>query len=135
MKAKQSCISEESKARLCKRDVVTRKWIGIITLLCAGLMSLPLAAQPVTAKDAQQEIVRESHQGIGKVVSLDRAKLRIKLAHDPIKTLGWSRMLMDFIVAKAALLDGIKEGDTVQFELKKDKPDDLVWIIAKIERK
>jgi len=112
-----------------------KKQIGIIALMFASMASLPLAAQPMAAKDAQQEIVQESHQGVGKVVSLDRAKLRIKLAHDPIKSLGWSRMLMDFIVAKASLLDDIKAGDAVKFELRKAKPDDLVWIITAIERK
>lgn len=69
------------------------------------------------------------------MVSVDRAKLRIKLAHEPIKSLGWSRMMMDFSVAKALLLDGLKEGDAVQFELGQSKPDELVWIIVKIERR
>ena len=66
---------------------------------------------------------------------MDRAKLRIKLAHEPIKSLGWSAMLMDFSVAKASLLDGLKEGDAVQFELGKTKPDELVWVIVRIKRK
>ncbi|MDE2311003.1 MAG: copper-binding protein, partial [Betaproteobacteria bacterium] len=75
------------------------------------------------------------HQGTGKVVSVDRAKLRIKLAHEPIKSLGWSAMMMDFSVAKASLLDGLKAGDAVRFELGKTNADDLIWVIVKIERR
>ena len=82
--------------------------IEIIALLLVGMASLPLAAQPMEVAGAQKETEQTSHQGIGKVVSVDHAKLRIKLAHEPIKSLGWSRMLMDFIVAKASLLDGLK---------------------------
>ena len=110
--------------------------IGIIALLLlVGAASLPLAAQPMEGMEAQKKTGQASHQGTGKVLSVDRAKLRIKLAHEPIKSLGWSAMSMDFSVVKASLLDGLKEGDAVQFELGKIKPEDLVWVIVKIKRK
>lgn len=112
-----------------------RKQIGIIALLLAGVAPLPLAAQPMADMEAHQETAQTRHQGVGKVVSVDRAKLRIKLAHEPIKSLGWSSMKMDFIVTDASLLDGLKAGDAVQFELGQSKPDDLVWIITRIERR
>lgn len=44
-------------------------------------------------------------------------------------------MTMDFSMAKASLLDGFNEGDAVQFELGKSKPDDLVWTITGIGRR
>ena len=112
-----------------------KKQIGIIALLLVSAASLPLAAQPMAGMEAQKKTEQASHQGTGKVVSVDRANLLIKLAHEPIKSLGWSAMMMDFSVAKASLLDGLKEGDAVQFELGKTKPEDLVWIIVKIKRK
>ena len=112
-----------------------KKRIGIIALLLASVAPLPLFAEPMAGMEAQEEAEQASHQGVGKVVSVDRAKLRIKLAHEPIKSLGWSAMLMDFSVAKASLLDGLKEGDAVQFELGKTKPDELVWVIVRIKRK
>lgn len=107
-------------------------WIG---LLLSGAALQVFAAQPMAGMEAQRKTEQASHQGAGKVVSVDRAKLRIKLAHDPIKSLGWSAMLMDFNVTKASLLDGLKEGDAVQFELGKTKPEDLAWVIVKIKRK
>lgn len=109
--------------------------IRLIALLFVGVVPLSLADQPVAGAEMQKKIEQIRHQGTGKVVSVDRAKLRIKLAHDPIKSLGWSAMLMDFSVTKASLLDGLKAGDTVQFELGKTKPEDLVWVIVKIERR
>lgn len=112
-----------------------KKQIWLIGLLLSGAASLPLAAQPMAGMEAQKKAEQASHQGTGKVMSVDRAKLRIKLAHDPIKSLGWSAMLMDFNVTKASLLDGLKEGDAVQFELGKTKPEELAWVIVKIKRK
>jgi len=135
MKTKQSGVSEKANARLGERYAGTKKRIGIIALLLAGMVSLPLAAQPMAGMEAQEETEQTSHQGTGKVVSVDRAKLRIKLAHEPIKSLGWSAMLMDFSVVKVSLLDGLNEGDAVQFELGKTKPEELVWVIVKIRRR
>lgn len=109
--------------------------IWIIALLWGGVVPLSLADPPVAGMETQKKIEQPRHQGTGKVVSVDRAKVRIKLAHDPIKSLGWSAMLMDFSVTKASLLDGLKAGDSVQFELGKTRPDDLVWVIVKIERR
>ena len=135
MKTKQSGVSEKADARLGGRYAGTKKRIGIIALLLMGAASLPSAAQPMAGMEAQKKTEQASHQGTGKVVSVDRAKLRIKLAHEPIKSLGWSAMSMDFSVAKVLLLDGLKEGDAVQFELGKTKPEELVWVIVKIKRR
>ena len=112
-----------------------KKRIGVIALLLAGMVSLPLVAQPMAGMEGQRKTEQASHQATGKVVSIDRAKLRIKLAHDPIKSLDWPGMTMDFSVVKASLLDGLKEGDAVQFELWKSKPEEPVWMIVKIKRR
>ncbi len=112
-----------------------KKRVGIIALLLAVVATLPLAAQLTAGMVAQKRVAQTSHQGTGKVVSMDRARLRIKLAHDQIDSLGWSAMEMDFRVANASLLDGLKAGDAVRFELQHLKADELVWGIAKIERK
>ncbi|MBI4937930.1 MAG: copper-binding protein [Nitrosomonadales bacterium] len=81
----------------------------------------------------QNKTGQNIHQGTGKVVSIDRAKLRIKLAHNPIDSLSWTSMEMEFSIANAALLSNLKSGDAVRFELRHLKPDELVWGIARIE--
>jgi len=110
-----------------------KKRIGLIALLLAGVAPLPLAAQPKADMEAQKKTVQVGHQGTGKVMAVDRAKLSIKLAHDAIKSLGWPGMTMDFSVANASLLDGIKTGDAVRFELMQPNPKE--WVIVKIERR
>ncbi|MBI5435771.1 MAG: copper-binding protein [Nitrosomonadales bacterium] len=110
-----------------------KKRIGIIALLLAGVAPLSLAAQSMAGMEAQKKAEQAGHQGIGKVVAVDRTKLSIKLAHEAIKSLGWPGMTMDFRVANASLLDGLKAGDAVRFELMQLNPKE--WVIVKIERK
>lgn len=112
-----------------------KKQAWILGLLLSGAALPTFAGQPMADMEAQKKTAQASHQGTGKVVSVDRTKLRIKLAHEPIKSLGWSAMMMDFSVVKASLLDSLKAGDAVRFELGQSKPDDLVWVIVKIERR
>ena len=112
-----------------------KKQVLLMALLLTGTTLSVFAEQPMVGMKMQKKSEQASHQGTGKVVSVDRAKLRIKLAHEPIKSLDWPGMTMEFSVARAALLDGIKEGDAVQFELGKTKPEDSVWVIVKINRK
>jgi Cu/Ag efflux protein CusF len=103
-----------------------------IILLLTGVLALPLAAQPMAEMEVKKPIAQISHQGTGKVMAIDHEKLSIKLANDAIKSLGWPPMTMDFSVAKASLLDGLRAGDAVQFELRQAKS--KKWDIVKIER-
>ena len=96
--------------------------------------ALPASAeQPMAGMEMKKETAQVTHQGTGKVVSVDNAKLTVKLAHGAIKSLGWPGMTMDFNVANAALLEGLNAGDAVTFELGKgDKPGK--WLITRITR-
>lgn len=107
--------------------------IGILALLFLGAAPLSLAAQPMADMQPPKTTAQGSHQGTGKVVSVDRAKPSIKLEHGPIKSLGWPGMTMDFSVDKASLLDDLKAGDAVQFELRQSRSGE--WVIVKIGRK
>ena len=104
----------------------------ICYLLAASLIPAAALADQQRHYTATQGVEKSAvHQGTGKVVAVDRAKLSIKLAHEAIKSLGWPGMTMDFTVADAALLDGIKGGDTVTFELGKDAKTGK-WLITRI---
>lgn len=59
--------------------------------------------------------------GQGGVKKIDPEKLRLTLAHDPIKKLGWPAMTMPFAVTNKALLQNLKVGDVVRFELKDEQ--------------
>lgn len=110
-----------------------RKLIGLIALLLAGLAPLSLSAEPMADMEAQKPIALEVHKGTGKVVAVNRGRLSIKLAHEAIKSLEWPAMTMDFGVSKAPLLDGLKAGDAVEFEMRQAKS--KKWEIVKIKRK
>lgn len=59
------------------------------------------------------------HTGRGTVNSVNPGAGTINLSHDPIKSLKWPTMTMDFKVHDPALLKDLKPGDQVVFELMK----------------
>lgn len=82
---------------------------------------------------SQEKPAQVTHQATGKVVAVDREKSSIRIAHDAIPSLDWPGMTMNFGVAKSPLLDGLKAGDSVRFELR--QLDSKKWEIVKIERR
>lgn len=108
-----------------------RKQAWVVTLLLAGISLSASAAQPMAGMDMHEKVTQANHQGTGKVISVDKTKLTVKLAHEAIKSLNWPGMTMDFKVTKAALLDGIKAGDAVTFDLDKDAKTGA-WLITRI---
>ncbi len=62
----------------------------------------------------------QAHKGQGTVNKLDILAGSVNLTHDPIKSLGWSGMTMDFKVKNKAALDKIKPGTKVDFEVTKE---------------
>jgi Cu(I)/Ag(I) efflux system periplasmic protein CusF len=57
----------------------------------------------------------------GIVNSVDPAQHKINLSHQPISSLGWPAMTMEFPVAPSVSLNGIKPGSRVNFSLEKGK--------------
>lgn len=111
-----------------------QKWILISGVLLSSVaMSAGAEQHDMAGMNMEAKTAQTTHQGKGKVVSVDAAKLSIKLTHEPIKSLGWSGMTMDFSVENAALLDGLKKGDAVMFELVKGKKAGT-WLITSIKR-
>jgi Cu(I)/Ag(I) efflux system membrane fusion protein len=62
----------------------------------------------------------EIHKGKGIVTAIDVEKGRIELNHEPIPSLKWPRMTMEFVVGDKAALARLRKGDTVEFELSGD---------------
>jgi Cu(I)/Ag(I) efflux system membrane fusion protein len=58
------------------------------------------------------------HKGRGKVIAVDAAKGRVELDHEPIPSLKWPRMTMEFAVGDKAALARLKKGDVIEFELR-----------------
>jgi Cu/Ag efflux protein CusF len=67
----------------------------------------------------EQAAAAQSHSVHGKVNSVDAAAGKVNITHDPIKSLKWPKMTMNFTAYDPALLKDIKPGMTVDFEIQK----------------
>jgi len=70
--------------------------------------------------------------GEGSVVAIDVAGNKVTLDHDPIPSLKWPRMEMEFALAPEAAPKSLRPGDRVRFEMKAGKPGEFV--ITKVEK-
>ena len=66
-------------------------------------------------------LAQTTHPATGVVKKIDAAKSSVTLAHDPIKSLNWPAMTMDFQVRDKAGLAKLKPGQKVEFELIEEK--------------
>lgn len=60
----------------------------------------------------------ETHVGEGTVNKVDVRGGKVNMTHDPIASLGWPAMTMDFVVSNREQLAELKPGQRVQFEVK-----------------
>ncbi len=60
-----------------------------------------------------------AHKLHGVVNSVNADAARINITHDPVESLKWPKMKMNFKTHDPALLKGIKAGMTVDFEIEK----------------
>jgi len=96
--------------------------IHMNTAFLAALFALSMTVlQPaIAAEDREKEATAAAtHVGRGKVVSVDNQAGTVKLTHDPIKSLKWPKMTMDFKAHDPAMLKDLKPGTQVDFELAK----------------
>lgn len=94
--------------------------IIMTAVVATSLVSLAACGSAETKKGDAPAVKAESadtHVGTGKV---DRvAGTEVTIAHGPIETIGWPSMTMSFTAKDAALLNGIKAGDSVSFAFTK----------------
>lgn len=97
-----------------------------------------MLAAPVAAQPARPAAVKPDWRGTGVVLSLLRppsdlhaTRPVIVIRHEAIPGLMEQPMLMPFLVASAALFEGLRPGDRIAFGLK-DVPDAL--LVISIER-
>ena len=61
-----------------------------------------------------------SHKAMGVVKTIDVAKGTVTLAHEPVNSLNWPAMTMEFMVKDKALLDKLAPEKKVEFEFTED---------------
>lgn len=95
----------------------------VVAAIAAPLLNL--AAMPIHAADTHESHhagteTQKTYAVKGEVVAIDQDAGKLKLRHEAIPELGWSAMTMNFAVADKSLLDRVKSGDKVSFEIAKD---------------
>ena len=73
-----------------------------------------------------------SHKAEGTLKSIDAAGT-VSVSHDPVASLGWPAMTMDFVLANPSLAEKLKPGSPIAFEFVERKPGE--WVIFKLEAK
>ena len=69
--------------------------------------------------------------GTGTVTAVNAAQRKIGLQHEPIPSLGWPAMSMEFAVAPSVNLQGLQPGSRVNFSL--ERAADGMYVIQSIQ--
>lgn len=91
----------------------------------------PADATPTdhSAPAAQKSV---GHQAQGTLDSINDDGT-VSITHQPIKSLGWPGMTMDFALANSSLTAGIKPGSAISFEIVERTPGE--WVITRLQAK
>ncbi len=73
------------------------------------------------------------HQAVGVLNAIDAAAGTVTIAHEPVASLKWPAMKMDFVLANPALVGSLKPGAGVRFEFVERKPGE--WVVTSLEGK
>jgi Cu(I)/Ag(I) efflux system membrane fusion protein len=76
----------------------------------------------------------QAHRGRGKVLAVDAKEGRVELDHEPIASLKWPRMTMSFVVKDKSQLARIREGDTVEFEMRGEPGKEGDYVIESLRK-
>jgi len=80
------------------------------------VMALWLVLAPAAAALAEAPVPIAS---LGTLNRVDAKTGKVNISHEPVPTLGWPAMTMDFRVGDAVDLKSLKPGDRVRFEIQK----------------
>ncbi|HEX4945007.1 MAG TPA: efflux RND transporter periplasmic adaptor subunit [Usitatibacteraceae bacterium] len=72
-----------------------------------------------------------SHGAEGTLDAIDAKTGMVTISHGPVPSLKWPGMTMDFALANAALVEGVKPGSAIAFEFVERKPGE--WVITAVK--
>ena len=91
----------------------------------------PAAADAPVPAPAKAVAASAGHQAEGTIDGIDAKAGTVTIKHGAIESLKWPAMTMEFKVANAALLSGLKAGVSVAFEFVERQPGE--WVITGIK--
>ena len=74
-----------------------------------------------------------NHVGNARINAVDLRAGKIDLSHGPIASLGWPEMTMEFRVEDKTLLQGLKPGDHIKFEMRGEPNQNGNYVITRIQ--
>lgn len=97
----------------------TVKRLILIPIALFSLTSMPAFAEMDMPMGMHMDSKNntQSHEGKGKINSIDAKAGKINLTHEPIASLDWPAMTMDFNVLDKTALTNLKPGQKVAFKL------------------
>jgi Cu(I)/Ag(I) efflux system membrane fusion protein len=93
--------------------------------LRAGLSRMEVPAKPAPVL----------HKGHGVVTGVSAPDGYLELKHDPIPSMKWGAMQMGFAVTDKKILEGLKKGDEVEFEMRGLPNKDGDFVVERLTRK
>ncbi len=73
------------------------------------------------------------HQAVGIFNAFDTASGSVTITHEPIASLKWPAMKMDFVLANPSLASGVKPGTGIAFEFVERAPGE--WVITSLRKR
>ena len=89
--------------------------------VAAALLFSALVLSPAQAAESKSPAADATHRGAGIVKEIKTTENKIKIDHGPIQSLGWGGMTMFFNVSEPRLLENLKPGDKVTFDIGRDR--------------
>jgi Cu(I)/Ag(I) efflux system membrane fusion protein len=93
--------------------------------------NLKAALGSLTAPAPEAASGKVAHSATGTLVDVDSHSGALTIAHEPVASLGWPKMTMEFMPANDAIAKAVKPGSPVKFEFVERKPGE--WVVTKIE--
>jgi Cu/Ag efflux protein CusF len=93
----------------------------------ASAFAIPAKSSAGDAKARTGAPIQLAHEGhddahaVGVVNSVDAPQHKINITHEPIPSIGWPSMTMDFDVAPSVDLSKLRKGNRVNFTMEKGK--------------
>jgi Cu/Ag efflux protein CusF len=83
--------------------------------------------------NANPDKLPASHTAVGKLDEVDAKTGTLLITHEPVKSLNWPTMTMEFVPSNEAVARAAKPGEAIAFEFVERKPGE--WVVTKIERR
>jgi Cu(I)/Ag(I) efflux system membrane fusion protein len=71
------------------------------------------------------------HTAVGVLDEVDAKGTAMTITHDPVPSLKWPKMTMEFVPANEAIARTVKPGTAIRFEFVERKPGE--WVVTKVE--